>query len=174
MENVHYWDSRFGKSALLSLLFSVSVLNAYGHLFSYRTYYANNFLAWEGEKRQIKWNSFSLQSLLMLCIHSYHSYSQFRHWFMLLHSMHCSDPSRWAISAQVTNRFLLCSCFSSTVYASGFCWSGSKCCLSVWLDRQTPSTSGHCGCKTGPGSPESTHSLWLFKSSLKIHVRQCC
>lgn len=79
------------------------------------------------------------------------------YWFMLLHSMHCSDPSRcWAISAQVTNCFLLCSCFSCTVYASGFCWSGTKCCLSVWLDRQTPSTSGHCGCKTGPDGPEST------------------
>lgn len=138
MENVHHWDSGFGKSALLSLLFSVNVLNAHEHLFSYRTYYAINSLAWEGEKRQIQSNSFSLQSLLMFCIHSYCSYSQFMHWFMLSHPTYCSDPSRcWAISAQVTNRFLLRSCFSCTVYACGFCWSGTECCGLVWLNRQT-------------------------------------
>lgn len=50
MENGHCWDSGFGKSALFSLLFSDSVLNGHGHLFSYRTYYSINSLAWEGEK----------------------------------------------------------------------------------------------------------------------------
>lgn len=50
MENGRCWDSGFGKCALLSLLFSVSVLNGHGHLFGYRTYYAINSLAWEGEK----------------------------------------------------------------------------------------------------------------------------
>lgn len=35
---------------MLNPLFSFSVLNAHRHLFSYRTYYAINYLAWEGEK----------------------------------------------------------------------------------------------------------------------------
>lgn len=138
MENVHHWDCGFGKSALLSLLFSVSVLKAHGHLFSYRMYYSITSPAWEGEKRQIQSNSFSLQSLLMFCHHTDRSYSQFIHWFMLSHPSYCSDLSRcWEISAQVMNHFLLGSCFSCTVYVYGFCWSGTECCGLLWRNRQT-------------------------------------
>lgn len=178
MENVHHWDSGFGKSALLRLLFSVRVLNAHGHLFSYRTYHAVNSLAWEGEKRQIQSNSLSLQSLLMFCTHSYCSYSQFMHWFMLSHPTYCSDPSRcWAISAQVTNRFLLRSCFSCTVYACGFCWSGTKCCGLVWLNRQTdrhPQRQVTAAAQLDQTVLSPPTCRDFFKDSLKICVWQRC
>lgn len=65
VENGHCWDSGFGKSALLSLLFSVSVLNGHGHLFSYRTYYAVNSLGLEREEDKSSQIYCLLQPLLL-------------------------------------------------------------------------------------------------------------
>lgn len=138
MENIHHWDSGFEKSPLLSLLFSVSVLNAHGHIFSYRTYYAINSLAWEGEKD--KSSEINPPCNLLWCSAStYCNYRQFMHWFMLSHPTYCSDPSTcWAISAQVINCFLLHSCFSCTVYACGFCSSATEYCGLIRLSDRHP------------------------------------
>lgn len=178
MGNVHRWDCGFGKSALLSLLFSASVLKAHGQLFGYRMYYSTTSLVWEGGKRQIQSNSFSLQSLLMICHHTDRSYSQCVHWFVVSHRSYCSDLNRyWGISAQVMNHFLLGSCFSCTVYVYGFCWSRTECCGLLWMNRQTDRHPQHqvpVAAKPGQTVQSTSTHCDFFENSLKICVGQCC
>lgn len=164
MESGHCWDSGFGKSALLSLLYSVSVLNGHGHLFSYRTYYAINSLVWEGEKCK----SSQIHCVCNLfCCPAHSSAATAHSW-----TGQCCHPQTLLRPFQVLSNprssHELCLAGLLFFLPVSFAELGSNVVAWCdWTDRQTPSAPGRCGSKSGQGSPEPTHLPWLFQELIK-------
>lgn len=140
---------------MLSLLFSVSVLNGHGHLFSYRTYYATNSLAWEEKKTNPA--KFLVPATSSAAQHTqYCSYSPSMHWFVQSHPTHCSGPEQSQIKSGTVPCCVVV--FPAPSIPVGFADVGSNAVARCdRTDRQTPQAQGHCGPKSGRGSPESTH-----------------
>lgn len=135
---------------------------AMGHLFSYRTYYAVNSLGLEREEDKSSQIYCLLQPLLL-------STTQYCTG-LCCPTPHIAQALPGAEQSQIKSGTVPCCVvvFPAPSVPVGFADLGSNAVAWCdWTDRQTLSAPGHCGPKSGWGSPESTYLPWLFQELVK-------